>query len=537
MFLSMTALLLSIAVGLLYDIPFTKLQYFMVNRNGIINVIFSSIVNWRSASREQSPSLQRRIQCTNLLHIRKYPSVSLRPMSNYFSMFYCILLLNQFSPLIPPSTAFVYVDNTTYASLPALFGRFMVDGKTYEARLQYFHENPYLCDIDDKTLSHFVSPTGGAHINHIGGSNLTVYEESVALLVVRGNCPFQRKASVAEYIDESVKILLIANFNLDNVEEEEETLVPMYSQFGDTRLVLLSISHATGQALKKFLSEQPESVTKLGGPIIKFDSSPPTGLLSEQDLQSMMLSALGLFFMLISFTGCLVILTGTYHQMLSQHNGGAGNPISAVTQRRLLTEEEVQQLTAASSRTAQCPRGAGDSSSTSACATQNSLSSPNERLDDDMGDILDNVDEDQCAVCLGDFDDDSITVLPCDHKFHTSCITPWLTERQSKCPLCKFDVLQHIRSQASEGDDSNRNPDEIRGTTVASFWDQLRRYRWTSVSSQFNDGEQLDQSLDGVMRVVEVLSSMDLRLSDEDDDYDHRQVGLELTERRHHVLS
>jgi Ring finger domain len=512
-------------------------KYHAAARNGIVHMIASSYVNWRHVCREHLLFRTSRMQCSNLWQQRKQRARSTLSISKFFSICYCTLLFNSFSTFIRPSTAFVYVDNTTYPSLPALFGRFMVDGKTYEARLQYFHENPCLCDIDDKTISHFVPPTGGAHINHIGGSNLTVYEESVALLVVRGNCPFQRKATVAEYIDESVKILLIANFNLDNVPEEEDTLVPMYSQFGDTRLVLLSISHATGQALKKYLSEQPENITKVGGPVIRFDSAPPTGLLSEQDLQSMMLSALGLFFMLISFTGCLVILTGTYHQILSQSNGGVGNPISAVTQRRLLTEEEVQQLTAASNRTAHRPTNDAEASATSVRGAQISLLSASTRLNDNIEENLDDVDEDQCAVCLGDFDDDSLTVLPCDHKFHTSCITPWLTERQSKCPLCKFDVLRHVRNQSSGDDDADRNPDEIPSTTVASFWDQLRRYRWTSLSTQYNDDEQRDHSLEGVMRVVEVLSSMDLRLNDDDVDSDHRQGGLELTERRRDILT
>lgn len=27
--------------------------------------------------------------------------------------------------------------------------------------------------------------------------------------------------------------------------------------------------------------------------------------------------------------------------------------------------------------------------------------------------------------------------LPCQHAFHAGCITPWLTERQRTCPMCK----------------------------------------------------------------------------------------------------
>ena len=486
---------------------------------------------------------KRRMKCIDIFQNR---SSSVRVMKNYLSYFLCVaLLLHPFSIGIRPAHATLFVNNNTYATLPALFGRYMVDGKTYEARLQYFHDNPYLCEMDEKTLSKFVPPTGGVQINHFGGSNLTIYEESVALLVVRGNCPFQKKASVAELIDDSVKVLLIANFNLDNVPEEDETLVPMYSQYGDTRLVLLSISHATGQALKKYLSEIPDDITKLGGPIIEFDSIPPYGLLTEGDLESMMFSALGVFFMLISFTGCLVILTGTYHQLLMNQNGGGGNPITAATQRRLLTEEEVQQFTTsrnehnANATNHHENDEARPSLSTSSVPT---LSSPNSGMNGliENEEILDNVEADQCAVCLGEFDideDETIAILPCQHKFHTTCITPWLTERQSKCPLCKFDVLQHIREAAAEStQDSSTNDDatpDINAPDTAfaaaptvSFWDQLRRYRWTSISTTNSHDERHDPSqlhLDGVMRMVEVLSANDLIIDYNDDSNHHHR--------------
>ncbi|CAG8578083.1 3229_t:CDS:2 [Paraglomus brasilianum] len=45
-----------------------------------------------------------------------------------------------------------------------------------------------------------------------------------------------------------------------------------------------------------------------------------------------------------------------------------------------------------------------------------------------------------CAICLEDFaNDDELRCLPCEHEYHTDCIDPWLTEKSSKCPLCKFD--------------------------------------------------------------------------------------------------
>mmetsp|Transcript_52104 Transcript_52104/g.124100 ORF Transcript_52104/g.124100 Transcript_52104/m.124100 type:complete len:472 (-) Transcript_52104:54-1469(-) len=43
----------------------------------------------------------------------------------------------------------------------------------------------------------------------------------------------------------------------------------------------------------------------------------------------------------------------------------------------------------------------------------------------------------ECRVCLGEFDPNSMVVqLPCNHAFHPSCISKWLTQCKDTCPLC-----------------------------------------------------------------------------------------------------
>lgn len=42
-----------------------------------------------------------------------------------------------------------------------------------------------------------------------------------------------------------------------------------------------------------------------------------------------------------------------------------------------------------------------------------------------------------CSVCQDDFNvGDTLIQLPCEHKFHEACITPWLVEHNS-CPICR----------------------------------------------------------------------------------------------------
>ncbi|XP_022718958.1 E3 ubiquitin-protein ligase SIRP1-like [Durio zibethinus] len=51
--------------------------------------------------------------------------------------------------------------------------------------------------------------------------------------------------------------------------------------------------------------------------------------------------------------------------------------------------------------------------------------------------VEDNV---QCSVCLEDIESGSeAKEMPCKHKFHGGCITPWL-ELHSSCPVCRYQL-------------------------------------------------------------------------------------------------
>lgn len=49
-------------------------------------------------------------------------------------------------------------------------------------------------------------------------------------------------------------------------------------------------------------------------------------------------------------------------------------------------------------------------------------------------------DEQRCSICLIDFEEgEKLSLIPCFHRFHTECITPWLEENPS-CPICRHEV-------------------------------------------------------------------------------------------------
>ncbi len=92
-----------------------------------------------------------------------------------------------------------------------------------------------------------------------------------------------------------------------------------------------------------------------------------------------------------------------------------------------------------------------------------------------------------CAICLEEFEhQEKLRALPCGHKFHEDCLVPWLTERHASCPLCKMDVLEHIKEIEGkqvgdkEDEEDGGNPVESDNSSVVShhnprsFWYRLR---------------------------------------------------------------
>jgi hypothetical protein len=111
-----------------------------------------------------------------------------------------------------------------------------------------------------------------------------------------------------------------------------------------------------------------------------------------------------------------------------------------------------------------------------------------------------------CAICLDEFENnEKVRVLPCKHRFHQDCLVPWLTERHSSCPLCKFDVMQYVLEKEGDKNDPSDKPEggptmepseEIPSTgpqsertrSVSPFWHRLQMFRgWTLVTEVDHD--------------------------------------------------
>lgn len=52
------------------------------------------------------------------------------------------------------------------------------------------------------------------------------------------------------------------------------------------------------------------------------------------------------------------------------------------------------------------------------------------------------MEQEDCPVCLEGFvQGQSLMTLPCNHRFHPECLTPWLTNH-GQCPYCRADVVK-----------------------------------------------------------------------------------------------
>eukprot|EP00250_Pteridium_aquilinum_P017306 c23562_g1_i2 orf=539-1579(+) len=69
------------------------------------------------------------------------------------------------------------------------------------------------------------------------------------------------------------------------------------------------------------------------------------------------------------------------------------------------------------------------------------------RRDKEAGDT--SLEQDDCSVCLEHFLAGQLLIhLPCKHRFHPDCLTPWL-ESHGQCPYCRAKISSEAKGEAS----------------------------------------------------------------------------------------
>jgi len=263
-------------------------------------------------------------------------------------------------------------------------------------------------------------------------NDLVFPAEPIALLASRGNCSFSCKAAVAESIHPSVQFLIMYN---DDMEGDDALFSPAAADDEGTRLILVSVSHRTGQELRQYIAEQPEAVRQeQGGALIAMDTSletipgpsPDGPILTNDEWQLYVLMG---FVGVICTLGCisrcfaccrqLGLMEAHSYSIDSQDN--SSGPVFAAQTIPPATEDTRRKV----AHVLQLPQVA---------ATDKAAH---------FGDEGDNTTL-ICPICLDEELPKVFTVLPCLHRFHTECIIPWLTEQHASCPLCKYDMRHYV---------------------------------------------------------------------------------------------
>jgi hypothetical protein len=147
----------------------------------------------------------------------------------------------------------VVLDGKAYRIEPGAFGKILSTTETVEARLQFFPEDPQLCDMDLFNTTRPIIPPSD--------------ELPVALMVKDDGCLDGVKASIAS-LDPLVKYLIF----FDPDPTATRTTLTMHSEY-KTDMGIMFVSGKNGAALLNAIENQSEESASNGGPRIELDGS------------------------------------------------------------------------------------------------------------------------------------------------------------------------------------------------------------------------------------------------------------------------
>lgn len=318
--------------------------------------------------------------------------------------------------VLPTQATITYTTAThtqlSFDSMPAEFGMTIPWDTPVQIQLKHFKDDTSLCpedqtnstnnnnDIDEWVAAHTTTIDSDASINSTATNASSLPS---AFLISRGDCSFLEKAYAAEAL--GIPYLIIYD---DRIEPE---LVRMHAFDAPHATVgLLFVSRATGLALLEMLLASESGNNNDEPLVLSIDGRMPG------DVDGWV--QIGMRFFI--WFGCIMMCGGF---VPSDRMG----PIAATPgSSSSLTEEEVMKLP-----TVQHECDDDDSNDEPAC----------------------------CSICLEEYSNgETLRQLPCHHTFHTECIVPWLTTRNTRsCPLCKQEVTLEEEEEDDDADDAENN--------------------------------------------------------------------------------
>eukprot|EP00429_Kryptoperidinium_foliaceum_P008444 CAMPEP_0176016792 /NCGR_PEP_ID=MMETSP0120_2-20121206/8032_1 /TAXON_ID=160619 /ORGANISM="Kryptoperidinium foliaceum, Strain CCMP 1326" /LENGTH=544 /DNA_ID=CAMNT_0017349797 /DNA_START=27 /DNA_END=1660 /DNA_ORIENTATION=- len=388
-------------------------------------------------------------------------------------------------------------------------GKQLADDQVYEARLQILKGNAHLC-----------YPPSEFH-----DWNVTVPEDGlpVALLVKKGICDYKMKVEHAEkYLQPPgvVQFLIIDGAHiLDDVEDGSDESVPdmeikapihlntedqrirlldpvsTQSSFGlvsrflrknqdagtvDTAVSVLHVTYTTGYSLLEIINREFSSVQAAGGTMLELTSETPNG--KGEKLRKIWLLCL----VFMSMTGCLCLLSSIASIMEAGQTNqqGPNRP-----RRRRLTPWQVREM---------FPHGVFDGTQLNISNSKRTRRRSDDEDPHDSENLVELMSSDEedhstlqrripvveetCTICLDDYAaGDKLRCLPCQHMFHSKCISKWLTERKDRLRVLFVKVDLYESDNEEEEEDNTPVPSTA---PLSSSWNSVPPEAQTIPSEQ-----------------------------------------------------
>lgn len=88
-----------------------------------------------------------------------------------------------------------------------------------------------------------------------------------------------------------------------------------------------------------------------------------------------------------------------------------------------------------------------------------------------------------CAICKDDLPHgSSARLLPCSHLYHSDCIVPWLSLRNS-CPLCRSAIPCHRRTRTPPFRFSVLGPEDVIGIDMEASFREIMGAPWATAGA------------------------------------------------------